>query len=143
MSISRLFLRILIGLTEKVAGVLSRIAGRFSTEQRAWLLSEINNHLLRPYLGVDTRRDGEGCDGTGRGQDVTPGRDPMAQELETYRHCTNVHDLPDIHHYWTGRYNSKPFESLFGVPPGIPSFFAEAYGDTENYSRGVSLELPV
>jgi SAM-dependent methyltransferase len=38
------------------------------------------------------------------GDDRSESRRRLEQELERYRHCENVHDLPAIFHYWSNRY---------------------------------------
>ena len=33
-------------------------------------------------------------------------------EIDNYRNVTNVHDLPEIYHYWSGRYLKPKFEAV-------------------------------
>jgi len=47
----------------------------------------------------------------------------VAQELDSYRDVTNVHDLPDIYSYWSERYVT-PLFSEAGISP-FESFHAE------------------
>lgn len=39
----------------------------------------------------------------------------LQQQIEQYRNVENVHDLPDIFHYWAGRYLAPPLTELFGT----------------------------
>jgi len=41
----------------------------------------------------------------------------LQQEIEIYRQCENVHDLPDIFHYWSNKYLVPKFKPFgFGNP---------------------------
>jgi SAM-dependent methyltransferase len=50
-------------------------------------------------------------------------KERVARELENYRNVANVHDLPEIYHYWSERY-VRPLLGEVGVQ-SIDLFFAE------------------
>jgi hypothetical protein len=50
-------------------------------------------------------------------------KESVARELENFRNVANVHDLPEIHHYWSERY-VRPLLSEVRVQ-SIEHFLAE------------------
>jgi SAM-dependent methyltransferase len=50
-------------------------------------------------------------------------KESVARELENFRNVANVHDLPEIYHYWSERY-VRPLLTEVGVQ-SIEGFFAE------------------
>lgn len=41
--------------------------------------------------------------------------DRLAKEVETYRQVANIHDLPDIFHYWSNRFLGPHVAKIFGT----------------------------
>jgi SAM-dependent methyltransferase len=40
----------------------------------------------------------------------------VAAEIERYRHVENIHDLPDIFHYWSNKHLAPHVQEIFGTP---------------------------
>lgn len=52
----------------------------------------------------------------------------LRQQIDQYREVENIHDLPQIFHYWAGRYLAPPLTDLFGTADPVQIFantFAE------------------
>lgn len=50
----------------------------------------------------------------------------LANQVEQYRHVENIHDLPDIFHYWSNKFIRPIIERLFSVD-SIPAFFGAPF----------------
>jgi SAM-dependent methyltransferase len=46
----------------------------------------------------------------------------LEQQIEQYRVVENIHDLPGIFHYWSGRYLAPPLIDLFGTAKPVRIF---------------------
>ena len=50
----------------------------------------------------------------------------VQQQIEQYRHVANMHELPEIFHYWSNKYLRPKLNALFGVD-SIVDFYAEYF----------------
>lgn len=54
--------------------------------------------------------------------------DKLRQQIDQYREVENIHDLPQIFHYWAGRYLAPPLNELFGTADPV-QIFADTFAE--------------
>ena len=64
----------------------------------------------------------------------------VQQELERYRTVENVHDLPDIFHFWSLKYIRPKLESVFGVST-INDFYAKYIFEFQSAHPGRTVRI--
>lgn len=58
--------------------------------------------------------------------DSTTYETKVQQQIDQYRHVENMHDLPDVFHYWSNKYLRPKLNAILGIDT-IPGFYAEYF----------------
>ncbi|MCW5797478.1 MAG: class I SAM-dependent methyltransferase [Nitrospira sp.] len=104
-------------------GTLQRIWHVWQNEGRAGLLKRLRRRYRR--ISVNTPlRHGSRAISLDRRCELTDVEyaDRLEEEIANFKHVRNVHDLPDIFHYWSQKYLLPKFQAL--NIPGVTELFA-------------------